>query len=289
VLASVTLTSAGVAVAVAQTAAKPTGDFGGGAIAVPVDEDTVAKDMLLSIRARSNGEIGVDGQMFGSCAVGTIKGSTRLAADGRFRLTGSATRRPVVGVSERTSFTVAGRLTAEGGQGTAKMRVRVRRKGRATKLCESRTVRWTVGQAGGPSPAAPAPAARATLFGMTSQNGPRAKRAVVLHAANGGRAIERFTFSFRTSCDKRRIVVTEDLNVTPEFDVAADGSFSETERFRATFSDVIVRTTVVVDGRFDVGGGASGTVSVIENYTNARNGKRVDSCETGTLAWSARP
>src|SRR5687767_9659318 len=94
------------AVASAQTAGTPAGNFGGGAIAVPVDEDTVARDMLLSVRAHANGDAGLDGQIFTSCGPGTIKAAARLAADGSFTLRGEARRRPVVGVTETTTFVV---------------------------------------------------------------------------------------------------------------------------------------------------------------------------------------
>src|SRR5688500_18985181 len=83
-------TASTAAVALAQAPATPSGNFGGGAVAVPVDEDTVAKDMLLSIRALANGRIGVDGHLYTSCGHATIKGKTSLAADGSFTLRGNA-------------------------------------------------------------------------------------------------------------------------------------------------------------------------------------------------------
>jgi len=275
-------------VALAQAPATPSGNFGGGAIAVPVDEDTVAKDMLLSIRALANGRMGVDGHLYTACGQATITGKTRLGADGRFTLRGDATRKPVVGVTERTNFTVTGRLTADGGTGTARATVRARSGKRAPRTCKSRTVSWTVRRTGGPAAPAPAPA-DATLFGLTAQDGPNAKRAVVLHATKGGRAIDRLVLAFRAPCDRRRVIVTDDVNYSPEFDVGADGSFRSVERFRLNFPDVTQHTTVVVRGQFDQAGAVAGTVAVTQRYTNRRNGKRVDECRTATQSWSARP
>ena len=274
--------------AFAQTATVPAGDFGGGAIAVPVRETTVARDMVLAIRATGDGRIGVDGHLFAPCGLGTITGDAQLAGDGSFTLRGRTTRRPLVGVRHRTTVLVRGRLTADGGRGTARMRLRVGMKDRRARNCRSRTVRWRVRRvAGGPGAAAPAPA-EATLYGLTAQEGTRSRRAIVLHTARGGESIERLAFGFRLICDRRRVVVSDDVNTTGEFDVGAGGSFREVERFRRTFRDVIVNTTVVVRGQFDQAGAASGKLSVVERHRNRRNGERVDVCRSGTQTWSAR-
>jgi hypothetical protein len=280
-------TAATAGVAYAQSAATPAGNYGGGAIAVPVSEKTIAKDMLLAIRARSGGRIGVDGQLAASCAPGTIAGDAKLASDGSFTLRGTSTRRPLVGVTERTTFVVKGTLTADAGYGTASVTVRVRAKRRATRTCRSRTVGWAVRRAGPSGAPAPAPA-ESTLYGLTSQSGPHAKRALVLHVTSGGRSIDRLAMAYRVTCDSGRVVVSDDVNFSPEFDVGADGSFRTVERFRRTFADVRLSTTVVVRGQFDQAGGAAGGLSVTERYTDRKTGRGVDACTTGTQTWSAR-
>jgi hypothetical protein len=279
--------TAGVAFGDAAIAPTQPGNLGGGAIAVPVKESTVAKDMLLSIRAAPGGKLGVDGQIYARCGLATISGDTTIAADGRFTLRGSVTRRPLVGTRSTSTFVVRGQLTGDGGAGTASVKLRVRTKGRATRSCTSRTVSWSVrrpADAGAPA----AGPAEATLYGLTSQSAARAKQAIVLHAASGGRRIERATFGYRATCDRGRIVESDDVDISPEFDVAADGSFREVERFRTTFADVTVRTTVVLRGQFDAAGNAAGQLSVTERYASRKSGKRVDVCATGTRTWSAR-
>ena len=77
-------------VAFGQEAATPTGNFGGGAIALPVKETSVARDMLLSIRARSGGRLGVDGQIYARCGLATISGDVKLDAAGQFTLRGES-------------------------------------------------------------------------------------------------------------------------------------------------------------------------------------------------------
>ncbi len=276
-------------IALAQTPGPPTGNFGGGAINVPVSEKTVAKDMLLSIRALPGGKIALGGQLFASCGIGAITGETTLDADGNFALRGVVKRNPLVRVRQETSFLVRGKLTAAGGDGTAKMTLRVTAKGQKAKSCSSRTVNWTVRRPIDTA-AVPAPApGEATLYGLTSQTGGRTKHAIVLHAASAGRRIERLTFGFRSKCSRGRIIAADDVNISPEFDVAADGSFREVERFRVNFSDVIARTTVDVTGRFDEDGAANGTLSVTERYSSRKTGKRVDTCKSGTRNWSASP
>jgi hypothetical protein len=282
-------TACGVTAASAQAPAGVAGNFGGGAIGVPVDEKTVAKDMLLSIRAVASGRIGVDGQLYTKCGHATIRGKTTLRPDGGFTLTGTATRRPVIGVTEKTRFTVSGTLSADGGSGKARATVRASARKRAARTCKSRTVSWTVRRLGG-APAAPAPApADGMLFGLTAQDGANAKRPIALHVTKAGRAIDRLVLAFRASCERGRIVVTDDINYSPEFDVAADGSFRSVERFRLNFADVRQRTTVVVRGQFDQAGAVAGKLSVTQRYTNRRNGRSVDVCKTGTQSWSARP
>ncbi|MDP2712070.1 MAG: hypothetical protein Q8O56_12710 [Solirubrobacteraceae bacterium] len=286
VLAAVT---GGVALAQTDATPPPVGNYGGGAIAVPVSERTVARDMLLSVRAQAGGRVGVNGTMFASCGLGLIKGDTRLAADGSFTLRGSTTRRPLVGVAETATFTVRGRLTADGGEGTASLRLRVRASGNPTRTCASRTVNWTVRRPIATG-AAPAPArAGTTLLGLTSQSAPRSRHAIALRVSASGRTIERATLGFRAPCADGRLVAPHDVNVSPEFDIAEDGSFRFVERFRTTFPDVIQRTTVVVRGQFDEAGGATGASAVTQRYQNRRTGKRVDICASGTRTWSARP
>ena len=268
-------------------AAAPSGNFGGGAIAVPVKETTIAKDMVLSIRAGTDGRIGVDGQIYARCGLGTISGNGRIGSEGRFTLRGSVTRRPLVGTRNTSTFVVRGTLTADGGTGTANVRLRVRTKGRATRSCSSRTVTWTVRRPADVGALAPGPA-ETTLYGVTSQRSSRARHGIVLHAASGGRRIERAMFGYRAKCDRGRIVESDDVNISPEFDVAADGAFRVVERFKTTFADVIVRTTVVLRGGFDAAGNAAGRLSVTERHASRRSGKRVDVCATGTRSWSAR-
>jgi hypothetical protein len=236
---------------------------------------------------RPDGRIGVDGQLAASCAQGAIAGAAKLAAGGGFTLRGTTTRRPLVGVAETTTFVVKGQLTGDAGYGTASLTVRVRAKGRATRTCRSRTVTWAA-RHGAPS-AAPAPApAESTLYGLTSQSGAHAKHALVLHATSGGRSIDRLVMGFRVACAGRRVVVADELNFSPEFAVTADGSFRSVERFRRTFSDVVVRSTIVVRGQFDQGGGAAGKLAVTQRFTSRRTGRHVDTCTSGTRTWSAR-
>lgn len=266
--------------------AAPSGNFGGGAIGLPVSEKSVAKDMLLSLRAK-DGKVGVDGQLYASCGLGTISGRATLAADGGFTLRGTLTRKPLVGVRNTTTFVVRGRLTAEGAEGTAKMKLSVRAKGRKTRTCSSKTVSWTVRRPIDTGAVAATPPSEGTLYGLTSQSGSRTKRSIVLHVASAGRRIDRSLFGYRTKCARGRIVVSEDVNISPEFDIAADGSFRDVERFTTKFADVVVRTTVVLRGQFDATGAASGKLSVTERYASRRTGKRVDVCKTGTRSWSA--
>lgn len=267
--------------------AAPSGNYGGGAIALPVKETTVAKDMLLSIRAGSDGRIGVDGQIYARCGLATISGDGRIGSGGRFTLRGDITRRPRVGTRNTSTYVVSGTLTADGGEGTANVKLRIRRKGHATRSCTSRTVSWKVRRPPVAGAAAAAPA-RATLYGTTSQNAARASQAIVLHAASGGRRIDRAMFGYRSKCDRGRIIESDDVNISPEFDVAANGSFRLVERFSANFKDVRRSTTIVLRGQFDAAGNAAGKVAVTERYRSRRSGKRIDVCATGTRSWSAR-
>jgi hypothetical protein len=276
--------------AYAQTAGAPVGNFGGGALAVPVSEKTIAKDIVLSLRARSGGRLGVDGQLSTRCGLATIAGAAKLTAGGSFTSRGAVKSMPAAGVSGTSTFVVKGRLTADGGTGTARTTLRVRVKGRTTRTCTTPTVNWTVRRAGGPvgSPG-PAPPAESLLYGLTSQRGPRTYRSIVLHATNGGRSIDRVVAGFRAKCDRGRVSGADEVNYSPEFDVTAAGAFRNLEKFNVTFPHVVERVTVLVRGQFGQGGSASGTLSVTERFTSRKTGKPVDVCATGALTWSARP
>lgn len=264
-------------------------DHGGGAIAAPVRERSVARDMVLSLRGPAGGRVAVDGNMFAPCGLGTIRGTAPLRAGRRFTLRGTTSRRPARGVRVRSTFTVSGRATAEGFIGTARLRLRVRRRGARTRTCSSREVAWRVRRIA-PADAGPAPApAGATLYGAQSQRATRARRAVVLRTSAGGRTVERAVFAFRTSCRDRRVVVSDDVNVSGEFEVAPDGSFRHVERYRVGYPDSIMRATALIKGRFDSSGAAAGRLYVTERYQDRRTGRRHDVCRTGTRSWSARP
>ena len=115
---------------------------------------------------------------------------------------------------------------------------------------------WTVRRPVDAAAAAPGPA-EGTLYGLTSQDARApSRRSCCTRPAAGGASSAR-TFGYRTTCERGRIVVSDDVNISPEFDVAADGSFREVERFTANFADVIVRTTVVLRGQFDAAGSAA--------------------------------
>ncbi len=158
-----------------------------------------------------------------------------------------------------TTFVVRGTLTADGGEGTASGKLRVTAKGRKARSCTSRTVSWTVRRPiDTGAVAAPAPADGDPLRPHLAGRRARQARDRRCTSPSAGRRIDRALFGYRTNCSRGRIVVAEDVNITPEFDVAADGSFREVERFSAKFADVTVKTTVVLRGQFDSAGGASG-------------------------------
>ncbi len=279
---------AGAAAAQDPPAPAPEGNFGGGALHVPVSEKTVARDMLIAIRVRSGGRVAVEGHMFAACGLGRMTGETTTAPDGSFTLRGRATKRPAAGVAQTYRFVVRGVLTAAGAGGTAKLTVRARTSRTKLRVCNSRTVSWTARR---PSPAvasAAAPARATTLYGLTAQRASRARRSIVLHVADGGRSMHRLAFGYRTRCERGRITVFSNVEVTPQFDIAADGSFRTVDRFEQTHSDVVQKTTVVVRGRFDAAGAVAGKLAVTERFYSRRSGRRVDLCRTGTTSWAAR-
>ena len=81
-------TAATAGLALGDAPAAPSGNYGGGAIGLPVSK-TVAKDMLLSVRA-SGGKVRVNGQLYARCGLATISGEAPLAADGSFTLRGTS-------------------------------------------------------------------------------------------------------------------------------------------------------------------------------------------------------
>lgn len=268
----------------------PAGDFGGGAIKVPLGAVVGKGNLMLSFRSGGDGSVRMFATIRGRCVGATVRRTLSLAPDGSFTATGRVSRRFTIGRGRGIArYTISGRLGADGGSGTATARLTRREPGRKAERCRSGNVPWTVRPAADAA-AAPAPApGGARLHGFTSQEDAGAREALVLQVAGSGRRIDGVLFGYEVSCRRNRIKIDHStFNVGRRIKVRADGSFRSVDKYRIQYADLVERGTTTFRGRFTAAG-ARGTISSVARYTRRRTNQGVDRCSTGKVTWSARP
>ena len=233
-------------VALAQAPATPAGNFGGGAIAVPVDENTIAEGHAAG--DPRGGRAGASASTASSprpCGHATIRGKTTLAADGQ--LHAARHRDPQAGGRRHRAHGVhrdghADRRRRHGhGEGDGPRACRQA----GARRAPARAAR-SPGRCAGPARSRRPRRHRreATLFGLTAQSGASAKRPIVLHVTKAGRAIDRLVLGFRAPCEQpphRRAPTTS--TTRPSSTSTRTGRFAPSSASGCNFSDVTQRTT----------------------------------------------
>ena len=254
-------------------AAVTPGDYGGGGFSGGDATWMSGRiDTALNVRISGSTQLG--------CGLGSFDAQTKVAADGSFTFSRLRTTR-VNGHVVRADVTVEGRFDGAAGSGRLTARVRDRAPGGKVERCGTRKPRpWKLNLR--PVAGAPAsPQARGAYLGLTAQTGgiPRAFALKVNRAAN---RIEEAIFLYTAPCQKGEIKLIN--NVTPGGPIAAGGAFALRERFTLVGGRLRERYRVRIDGQFTAGG-VSGTLQVTAAIR--RNGRTVDTCDTGPVAFAA--
>ena len=275
-------------VATANAQAPVSGDFGGGALGATTSR-AAANTMTLGIRVQ-DARVHLDIALLGRCSAAFARRTATLAPDGTFAVRTRGSALIAGGFRQTFRLTMSGRLTPEGGEGTASARLTGRERGGRLRRCRTRTVHWVVrpslGAGAGPQVAAPA---GATLFGTSAQRDRQIALPVIFRVSQTGRRVAAGLFGFRARCRRRAVLFNTNLgiNVTKPAPIAADGSFRSVERYRFRYKDAVEHTTIVFSGRFTAGG-ALGGLSLTSRFTNRRTGRFMDRCASGTHTWTAR-
>ncbi|HEX8104499.1 MAG TPA: hypothetical protein VF533_17920, partial [Solirubrobacteraceae bacterium] len=137
----------------------PAGDLGGGAVEVPTGQTVGAGNLLLSFRAAGAGRVTMFATFRGGCVGNTVRRTFTPAPDGAFALKGRHSSRFVFGPGRSVvRYSISGRLTPDGGTGTATSRLTSKDKGHKAVRCRGGKVAWAVRPGADPAaPPAPAP------------------------------------------------------------------------------------------------------------------------------------
>ena len=270
--------------AYAQAPEPPAGNYGGGAVLAPPKSLGAAGNMLIGLRVTGANRLRLNAGLGARCESGSFAASATLAADGSFTTSGVHRERLSGGRRLRTTYEVSGTISGAAASGTARVRNRITTAGRATRTCTSGTVSWAARRSTGEL-GAPGPVAKARLYGTTSQRlgGPR--RAIVMRVSADASKLTRAIYDVTLKCDGATLT---DIYDSPRrnLKIAADGSFSDVERFTNRSATTIVRDTGRFAGRIGATG-ASGTFSLTERIFNRQTGRLAATCRTGTVRWTA--
>jgi hypothetical protein len=176
---AVALTAGGAALA--QEPAVPAGNYGGGAVVAPPRSIYNAGNMLVSLRATSDGRVQINAAVILSCSQDAVfRIVVTPAADGSFDAKGVRVRRMSGGGSVRTDFAIGGTIAGASASGSATARNAITR-GERTQRCPRATVRWqarrATGEIGLPPPAAGASPVRGARSRCACPRTPRSSRA----------------------------------------------------------------------------------------------------------------
>lgn len=292
-LTTVALSAA--AIASAQAPAPPSGNYGGGAVLAPPNTLAAPGNMQISFRVtgtrlRLNAGMGV------RCGSGYFSDAVTLAADGSFTASGTITRRFRGGVRVRSTYEVTGTVSDASASGTAQLRNRIFTDGRLTRTCATGSVQWGARRPAGDIGAPPAPAG-APLYGTTAQRLEGPRRAIVMRVSADAAKLTRALYEVTVRCSSRRAAElaydVRSRNVVAIYDsprrnlpLATDGTFSDVERFTFRGGRAVLRSTERFAGRLGAAG-ARGTFSISGVVSDRASGRRIGTCRSGEVTWTA--
>jgi hypothetical protein len=288
VLCAALVTFAGAsAAATAQAPDRPTGNFGGGALAAPPKDLFGPGNAIVAVRALPERRLEIEASVRAKCAGGDLQVATKAAADGSFSAEGSESQSPKPGDKVKTTYKLAGAFTGERAvEGTLSATLELTSDSAEKKTCKTGKIAFSARRPDGDlgdREARP----RAAYFGVTEQRSTGPRRPIVLRLSGDRRRIARALFGEQVKCsdDKRSIGIE-----APRTNVAIDSkgrvSDHETDKIDngATFTYIDDRFTATL-GRT----GAKGTFSLSDRTVDKASGNVVQSCRSGTIKWTAAP
>jgi hypothetical protein len=277
----------GAAAATAQAPERPTGNFGGGALAAPPKGLFGPGNAVIAMRALPERRLEIEATVRGKCAGGDIQVATKVAADGSFGAEGSASQTPEPGDKVRTTYKLAGAFTGERAvEGTLSATLVFSSDSAEKKTCKTGEIAWSARRPNGDLGARDV-RPRARYFGVTAQRSTGPRRPIVLRLSADRRRISRALFGEQVKCsdDKRSIGIE-----APRTDIAVDSkgrvSDHETDKIDngETFTYIDDHFTATLGRK-----GAKGTFSLSDRTIDKVTGNVIQSCSSGTIKWTAAP
>lgn len=272
--------------ATAQAPERPSGNFGGGALAAPPKDIFGAGNAVIAFRAVEQGELEVEATVRAKCTGGDITATVKVADDGTFKGDGTATQEPSPDVKVKTTYELAGTFqSARVVEGTISATLTRSSEGK-TQTCKTGTVKFgarrPVGELGKRGAER-----RARYYGITAQRGVGPRRPIVLRIDSSGKIVSRALFGYQVRCsDGTRSIGIE----APRTDIAIGSTGRVSDRDKYTEDNGATKT--YVDDRFTavIGRkGAKGTFSLSDRTIDKATGNIIQSCESGEITWTAAP
>lgn len=277
----------GAAPATAQAPERPTGNFGGGALAAPPQKLFGPGNAVIAMRALSERRLEIEATVRAKCAGGDLLVATKVAADGSFEAAGSESQTPAPGENVKTTFKLAGSFTGERSvEGTLSATLEFSSDSAEDKTCKTGQVAYSARRPDGDlGDRSVRP--RARYFGLTTQRSTGPRRPIVMRLSTDRRRISRALFGEQVTCsdDKRSIGIE-----APRTNIAIDSqgrvSDHETDKIDngETFTYIDDRFTATLGRK-----GAKGTFSLSDRTVDKLSGNVIQSCKSGTIKWTAAP
>jgi hypothetical protein len=255
-----------------------TGDFGGGAVTMPPASPLRAGNMVIGLHSTDGATVQVVATIVGRCASGSFSASVPVAADGTFSATGAVRQ-----ARTSTRYEVRG-ILSETPSGTASARFE-RLTANSPRRCRTFDVQWQARRplGGFGMPAAVTPGG--LLLGASGQLDGAAPHGIALRIAPDARSVSRAIYGVRASCSGVGTSPTFDLP-RDNLPIAPDGRVSDREAGMVKTKTSILRYVERFAATLGSAGG-EGMFSVELSVRRRADGKRVTSCRSGVVRWSA--
>jgi len=272
--------------AVAEAPPAPSGNFGGGALVAPPKDLFGAGNAVIALRALGNRRLEVEATVRARCAGGDVTAELKVAADGTFGADGSQTQEPGPNEKVTTTYKLAGTFTsATDVEGTLSATLTRSADGRRQR-CRTGMVSFgarkaasRIGRRGAEG--------RTRYYGSTAQRGVGPRRPIVLRISGDGNRISRALFGYQVKCsDGTRSIGIE----APRTEIRISSTGRVRDRDHGKVDNGATQTNY--DDHFEavVGrDGAKGTLSLSDKTIDKATGNIIQSCDSGTIKWSAAP
>jgi hypothetical protein len=283
-LCAAAVTFAAVPAATAQAPERPSGNFGGGALVAPPKDLFGAGNAVIAIRALDERKLEIEATVRAKCTGGDITVDAKVAADGTFSASGTATQTPAPDEKVTTKYELSGAFTSSSAvEGRISATLQKSSQGKKQR-CRTGTVKFGARRPKGELGRRGAEGA-ARYYGTTAQRGVGPRRPIVLRISGDGRLISRALFGEQVKCsDGTRSIGIE----APSTNVSISRTGRVKDREKYTIDNGATRTYVEDSFTAVIGRkGAKGTFSLSDRTVDKTTGNVIQSCASGEIKWTA--